>query len=1834
MKHKVKNRMIKGVSLALAATAVTGLLLQTTMSVQAATAMPGIETIIKDNSEDQPFRILELVENSADAEMGYYVSGQEPSVKLYTYQYEDEEGHVQNVHFQNLEEGLSKLPESERKEFAMNVRLKEDGTIDESGSTGIQRINRTAEASDSAPLSYTTYKEKYFLESSDQADDWKKIDLTDMQGKSRTDTVKVNGIYKENKDGTGDYTKEEQQYYPIRNDVDSDKQQTEKYRENIQNFSYIEADNDRAPYYLTFASVDNETINQAFSEDPETASSAEQEIQSAYDYADGQYGYYENVYADLNSEMAEHIIHGQYTFPGENPTVDTSKAIALKADSTQASEEGAAVEPLGDIVDSGTAGKQENPYIYLGRNIDTYPYYQYALVGDLQYVVKAANSEASEESQVKITLEDDQYWYCEYNAENGSWSKTVLSIVTGRQAVSRDDVQKLPDNLGYNYYYRVSQAWFCCRASEDAADDPGACSYYGWYYPNYPSGEENYLPVTVADGWAATHYISAAEYTLTPGTGSYDFVPGGDTEASVQVNQVYYQGGYANNDWLKRYVFYLDPSENAAAFDQFHIEVDTRSASDWTKAVYAPGIDSDSSQTLLEEAGDIDLKDYDLVYINGHLSPETADKIAESQIACIVNADRAIDNLFNTTFAAYLQKDDADDSYVNYQFYFYKNLFAKADTDSSDEQTDSRSLVNKYLKTQFKGTKTAGFEPITKYIEQENQYRALGEKDEEGNSSRLEPLSTELSMARAMEYVINYQYKRNVVSKDKIKVLEIMPDNNSHDYTDLSSKVYEWLGLEDKAPKATFTVCCEQTNDKGNYFGVNNLSDSNTGSYWHSQYNNNANDKLTHPEGKHFITVTFEQPVDVSGFVYTPRQDSGWSGKQNGVLKNWTVQLLDQDGSTIETKSGTTSCSEENRSTQTINFDETAANVKEMKLYFDSALVDGGKNRCASCAELGILYGNVQVTSMTAAEFVGHVDDITSEYDMVYIDGTKNGSSNSFLTGSGELCYSHVGAGEGITSANKPANLLKLLGQLDVEYDQNWVGSGGIRRFSSINTYGENGGGYFRGSGNDMTAQQCEELLDFVKSGYPVIVGTGLLSGTAVNTNKVDNASYYYEFLTKAVNYENVVSADTLAGGTANLAFFANLTKPTIIFAENGKPAEPERLNASGGDYVDGELKYVFTIGNDSDASPALTTYDCKLYLDLNFDGNLSDKEEQEKYIVIQDENGKVVAQVDDGSGNYHYELQAGRQYTLTRKLPSDYFKLITWKMEVSSNQNDYIHASETGYAKQKNSGDPQVINVLQIVPSRCTWTLTTNEKFKQKIAEVNKQGDFQIQVTQTTVSAVNAMKKGEMEELLGRQQMLVIGFADVYDDISDNNGQVQAILTFIRSGKSVLFAHDTTSYINYDYNKMYSKIATSKYNSNAYTQDGDENTDVRYDSYLMNTVKNPTWGLSLNTILRSVVGMDRYGITSDAQLSDGSQISTVIKKGQAISNSVTLKELMEKAGDIAWQTNGGRSTSYAQTQAYSNLVVQGKDGDKALQATKVNEGAITQYPYQMADTISISQTHGQYYQLGLEQDSDINGNSDGKTDVVVWYCLTGSSYSNSPNDARNNYYFYSKGTVIYTGAGHSTVNQDEEIELFINAMVAAANVTAVDPDIDFVDTLSPNADTETTRYYATDQTSWSEDGNNVLEDSMDFYVNVKDYNMVSADLNQADLDNQEMTLEFFIDSDKGAVQEGTPTTSKLQNITEAVDSLTDYDGAVTKVGSDHKFHLEQNNAFKLTLSDPEQYLRTTTGSATSGKKNSYRTDCKLYVKVTSTVYLYGEPKTSTSWASIDLKQRQLFELN
>ena len=866
MNSKLKKRCIRCGALMAATAVVAGIFFQTTLSVEAAMEkMPGIETIVKDNSKDKPFRILELTDNSEDAEIGYYISGQEPSVKLYTYEYQDASGNTQTVHFQTFEEGLAKLPEIQRKEFAMNVKLDENGNINADASTGIQKINMTASDADTAPLSYSDYQEKYFLDNSDRTEDWTKIDLTDLQGKNRTDTVKINGTYQENAAGNGNYTKEEQKYYPIRESVESDQQQPEKFRENIESFSYVEAesDDDRAAYFLQFAPVNNSDVNAAFSDDKPTAQAAQQKIQEAYDATAGNYGYYENVYTDLTEEIADNLSNKKFTFPGENPGDDVSKALLIRNHKLSTAGQTTSLPVLGGIQDADLAGSQEDPYIYLGKNIDSYPYYQYALVGDLKYVIQkaqesaAANTQAVDETDgseaasqamattadpqdgdTKITLEDGQYWYWQFDAADNVWTKTVLSIVTGRQAVSYQDVQKLSDTLGYNYYYQVDKAWFCCQAGSHADSDASSAKYYGWYYPSYPAGEDVYLPVDSDSQEVPTYYISEAAYTLTPGTGDYDFVPGGTEEKYVQVNAVYYRGGYTNYDWLKRDVFHLDPmnedGEENPDFNNFTISVDTRLASNWTKAVYASG--SGGNESLFEDAGDINLEDYDLVYINGSLSKDMAQRILDSQLPCMVNTGRGINDVFNGVFAAYLKSSDADGSYVSYQMYFYKNIFLPATGGGTAQIPVPESLINSDFNKKFGGTQQQGFEDITKYIDQENEYRALGKKDDATDTTtQLEPLSQDLSMARALEYIINYPLKRNIVSKSTINVLEIMPDKDCKDYDDLAGQVENWLGLVSGDSQLTITdVCCAESG-----YPKENIN-NNLATYWHTLWKGNS----------------------------------------------------------------------------------------------------------------------------------------------------------------------------------------------------------------------------------------------------------------------------------------------------------------------------------------------------------------------------------------------------------------------------------------------------------------------------------------------------------------------------------------------------------------------------------------------------------------------------------------------------------------------------------------------------------------------------------------------------------------------------------------------------------------------------------------------------------------------------------------------------------------------------------------------------------------------------------------------------------------------------------
>ena len=1803
-----------------------GAILLSMLNVQASTEMmPGIEQILDEKSSETPFRILELVNQSSDAEIGYYISGQEPYLTQYTYTPQNSDGTKgERQTFSSIEEGLAILPTREKR--AEFVEATNSEQVKNPLHFAWNADNPGTGSEIDYPLSFKKYDEKYFLSKTDDATKWKRVNFKE----NRKETLM--GHYEENASGDGDYTKEEQKYYPIREDVDTDGISTLKYRENIKNFFYSDDTEASAPYQLSFETVKNKDIKAALDGDGK-------ELEEAYDYNKGEFGYYENVYGELTSAIVKNIKEKNYTFPGENPSVaNQSKDTDTIVEDDMIGGEEDGTENLYDISNAGT---QEDPYIYRGQNIEEHPYYKYTLIGDLAYI-KAKAEECAQTSERKdgdITLESDQYWYWTQETTNtdSTLKKEALYIVTGRQAVSENQVKKIPEDFTYDYYYKVKDVQYCCKKTTNGKEsDPEAYTYYGWYYASHPSNEDIYIEVKDGDTTTATHYISEAQYTLTPGKGNYDFVEGSgtnDIEQSVELDHLFYQGGYTNHDWFKRYVFHLNPESSdeiiQKQFKNLSIKVDTKVI---------------SATSELPK-----LSDYDLVYVNGRLSLAQAENIASTtQLPAIINQQTAdagtSSEIINKAFQQWIDASLSNQEYVSGRIYFTNGDF-----------------INQNFYQKISSTDLDKYKEISNYIKSENNYREVIESGE--NGEKTEPLSEDISQARITEYIINYKYKRQTAHKDTVNVLDIEPASVNASLTE--NDVRTWLGqngteketLKGEEKRGTIqNFCCQartangNPNGEGTNGGADKITDGNASTYWHSKWQTDDNDNTKYRgETPHYFEYKLssqDSNRNLKGIHFVARKTT--DAYVNGKPLVLTLEIHKKDGTTkTETARFSNTTSELNSWTEKdYIFSKAIKDVKYIKVIFTDTYTNETypyhNQDFASCAEFSTLYTDkdddteqttINITHMTSSEFVGHIDDINTEYDAIYFGDSydnwsflRNGDVDA--NGNKTSLYAHVG---GVFGGDKdPENVtthrgwnVRLMGLLNDDYSSGTQLRSSVK--SSLPTNLQNKIGLMRGSGNDITKQQLKELNDFISSGYPVIIGNKFINtdGKTINTNIVDSSSYMYTFFNNAISSGkvNVMSKKT-ADEKKNLNFFFYLAKPEIVFPKGGMPPEPQRLNASDYTYnkeadqgllqqnEDG-LSYTFTIKNESEISTATATYNCKLFLDLNFDGNLSSNEEQSEYIQIQDASGNVVRKE---NGKYHLKL--GKKYTLTRKIPKDYYKVITWKLQISNNANPSIRTSKMGFTKRK-ADKKQTINVLQIYPeneSMVTWKLT-DTSFTNMFKNVD---DFNINITAITTKKYKtdfAAAKEKGENYLDQYQMVVLGFADGYgkDTISNANGEVNAIRKFIEDGKSVIFAHDTTSFINRD---------TDKVNDPS----GMPGTWI--------------WGYTLNTYLRASVGMDRYGITSDVKINVDGQETTVskeLKEGNDLSSDNSVyKAIQDKVSDMAYMF-GNKNTTSLMTQGFSNNVLYHINGvQESKISTKVNEGAITQYPYYVPDKISTALTHSQYYQLALEEDSD----KDGTNDIVVWYCLAHENkdgtnenyskyYSESPNDTRNNYYFYSKGNVIYTGVGHQGGITEQERYLFANAIIAAANVTAVDPEATFLDNFDPVANPEEYRYYMPDRLKTSEvrGTSNILDGDNTFNIRVRDYNMVASNLNYKSNHSGSLTMELYIEDANGTKKIINGEEVKVTKLSTAgkVDSLKKYsDGESIKV-SDGVFNLTGNDTFQFELKDMESYLKQADG---------YKKNCRIFARIESTVTLYGSTANKETWTSINLKPRQLFDLD
>lgn len=335
-----------------------------------------------------------------------------------------------------------------------------------------------------------------------------------------------------------------------------------------------------------------------------------------------------------------------------------------------------------------------------------------------------------------------------------------------------------------------------------------------------------------------------------------------------------------------------------------------------------------------------------------------------------------------------------------------------------------------------------------------------------------------------------------------------------------------------------------------------------------------------------------------------------------------------------------------------------------------------------------------------------------------------------------------------------------------------------------------------------------------------------------------------------------------------------------------------------------------------------------------------------------------------------------------------------------------------------------------------------------------------------TQVKASELRSKGE-ENVVG-VNMLVCGFGDAYTAFGDANA-LTAVSEFIDSGKPVLTTHD---FLMYRINHKQSRSLRNQFGMDIY-------------------------GASLNLASENGKTLFYKAWALDDAISPSGNGATYLHSALSYTRSADAAafSLIESTGkEVAYQPNSMRNKTVPQTQGFSNSVIDssrssaaspyswinadaaagGSDrfdypfGDyyQSYNVQKINDGQITTYPYSLGDFTTVT-THSQWFTLDLTSDLD----DDGESDVVVWYALgaTGVSghgkdpYSDSVGaslDPANGFYIYNDGNITYTGAGHAALSYagKDEVQLFVNTLLAAFEVGVSAPSASFYETTDINA--------------------------------------------------------------------------------------------------------------------------------------------------------------------------------
>ena len=617
-----------------------------------------------------------------------------------------------------------------------------------------------------------------------------------------------------------------------------------------------------------------------------------------------------------------------------------------------------------------------------------------------------------------------------------------------------------------------------------------------------------------------------------------------------------------------------------------------------------------------------------------------------------------------------------------------------------------------------------------------------------------------------------------------------------------------------------------------------------------------------------------------------------------------------------------------------------------------------------------------------------------------------------------------------------------------------------------------------RFSSNDITEKKKAELLAFTEAGKPVILADEVYDSSLKKVYPTANL-YEYSQTVAGSSYENVLEATGYKYSLVKLFRASEFTIDGYAMYQSSAKTESDRVYNVSYD-SNGLVTDILTSHNfyyDVDLTTrAGYDYTMKLMIDQNADGLFNEEITSDSVIELFYSKSGI------GSGRTSFKIT----------LPTDYNGMFYWRIVVEESKNGEVtDRKNIDGANVVTCETSKKIKVLQILPDNVdgkngkpvTLNMSTNSDFNALLEAAESQINYEIQIDTLTATEFESKytstlpydaANAEATSYLLREgySMVVIGFADIYsgDDISDEHGAATSIRDFIEMGKSVLFTHDTISYSN---NVNHGNVITS--------------------SGSLSKANGNTWDTDLTRVLRNIVGLDPYDVTLDLsgnefvptdtagnKITEISGLTDFVLYRYSLAGTQISVDGVRSATGWSATTDTGLGYTYGKTVNTSSYVGSLKT---STTVTQINRGQLTMYPYQITSnevgsSFTVATTHSQWCAVDLED-----------PEIVVWYTLSssdeGTYYGDDTMDAANNYYIYSKNNITYSGAGHSTVNGETELKLFVNTIIRAAVASVYEPEL----TVTNGSKSKNTYIVYSDEDADGDGSNDVLEENVGSYV-------------------------------------------------------------------------------------------------------------------------------------------------